>query len=197
MWRREAVERYILLRLHVEDIKRLAHLVDDCEGRTIRLSKNAPFTLADLKGAARTALFTSLAGLVDRDGRATFIFDPLLSLFPRKSTRIVKVEYQCERCHYAIKKFRPYHGSIQSQIKVRKTLTDQDTFTEIESARRDFLRLMDELVSQELKAIPELPEALEQNGLSQHPAFAHYFRNLASESDPKSPDIKPQAAIGE
>ena len=37
----------------------------------------------------------------------------------------------------------------------------------------DFLRLMDELVSEELKAIPELPKMLEDLGVSHHPAFAN------------------------
>ena len=132
MWRREAVERYVLLRLRVEDIKRLVYLVENYPGKTIRLSKDAPFTLEDLKVTARTALYGSLAVISDRDGRAAYIFDPLLSLFPRKTAGIVKVEATCERCHQALQRFRPYRGRADAQIEAHRVLGDQDTFLEID-----------------------------------------------------------------
>jgi len=42
-------------------------------------------------------------------------------------------------------------------------------------ARKDFQRLMAELISEELSAIPELPRILTEFGASHHPAFANVF----------------------
>jgi hypothetical protein len=52
---------------------------------------------------------------------------------------------------------------------------EEDTFLDLESARQDFLSLMEGLVSEELTAIPELPKVLTELGLSHHPAFANLF----------------------
>src|SRR6476646_4888683 len=104
--REEAIERYILLRLRVEDIRRLAYLVEGLYSKSIVLPANAPFTHADLKDTARTAFFGWLASLTDRDGRAVYAFDPLLVLFPDRRARIINVQVSCEACHGVLQRFR-------------------------------------------------------------------------------------------
>lgn len=172
------MEHYILLRLRVEDIKRLAYLVENLYEKSIQLPKDAPFATADLKDTARTAFFGWFATLTDRDDRAVYAFDPLLVLFPNKRARVINVQAACEACHAVLQRFRnnvAFHSrsSLTAQIEARKALRNEDTFLDLESARKGFLRLMDELVSEELSAIPELPRALEELGVSQHPAFAN------------------------
>lgn len=178
MTREEAIERYILLRLRVEDLRRLAYLVENLYDKTIQLPSNAPFTHSDLKDTARTAFLGWLASLTDKDDRVVYAFDPLLILFPGKRARIINVQVSCEACHGVLQRFRnnvAFHSraDLAAQIEARKVLREQDTFLDLESARMDFLRLMDELVSEELKAIPELPKALVDLGVSHHPAFAN------------------------
>src|ERR1700751_4217082 len=86
--RDEAIERYILLRLRYEEIRRLAFLVEGFYGKTIQLPENTPFTHTDLKDTARTAFFGWFATLTDRDGKAVYAFDPLFALFPDASYQI-------------------------------------------------------------------------------------------------------------
>jgi hypothetical protein len=64
-------------------------------------------------------------------------------------------------------------ADLAAQIEAHKALRQEDTFLDLESARQEFLRLLDELVAEELKAIPELAKALEDFGVSHHPAFAN------------------------
>src|SRR5215469_16393536 len=106
MTREEAIERYILLRLRVEDIRRLAYLVESLYNKSIQLPDKAPFTHADLKDTARTAFFGWFASLTDRDGRTVYAFDPLLALFPDKRPRIISVQASCEACHGVLQRFR-------------------------------------------------------------------------------------------
>jgi hypothetical protein len=82
MTREDAVERYILLRLRFEDIKRLGFLVENLHARKIQLPSGSPFTLADLKDTARTAFFGWFSTLTDKDERAVYAFDPLLVDLP-------------------------------------------------------------------------------------------------------------------
>lgn len=178
MTREEAIERYILMRLRVEDIRRLAYLVEGLYDKSIQLPSNALFTHADLKDTARTAFFGWLASLTDKDDKAVHAFDPLLVLFPDKRARIINIQVSCEACHGVLQRFRnnvAFHGraDLAAQIEARKALREQDTFLDLESARQEFLRLMDELVSEELAAIPELPKTLEDFGVPHHPAFAN------------------------
>lgn len=178
MPREEAIERYILLRLRVEDIRRLAFLVEGLYNRSIQLPSGAPFTHADLKDTARTAFFGWFASLTDRDDKAVYAFDPLLILYPEKKPRIINVQISCEACHDVLQRFRnnvAFHSraDLPAQIEAHKALREQDTFLDLESARQDFLRLMDELASEELSAIPELPKVLADFGVSHHPAFAN------------------------
>ena len=174
--REEAIEQYILLRLRVEDIKRLAFLVESLYGKSIQIPQDAPFTAADLKDASRTAFLGWFASLMDRDNRAVYAFDPLLVLFPARRARIINVQVACEACREPLQRFRnkvAFHNEAElaAQIDARKALRNDDTVLYLESARIDFLRLMDELASEELSAIPQLSRELERLGLSGHPAF--------------------------
>ncbi len=176
--REQAIERYILLRLRAEDIKRLAFLVETLYARTIQLPNGTPFSHADLKDTVRTAFFGSFATLTDKDDRAVYAFDPLLVLFPEKRARIIKVQLECEVCHSVLQQFRNNvashsRASLAAQIKARLALREQDTFLDLDSARQDFQRLMSELISEESSAIPELRDMLTKSGVSYHPAFAN------------------------
>jgi hypothetical protein len=176
--RKEAIEHYIVLRLRAEDINRLDFLVRGLYDGTIQVPNGSPFTRADLKDTARTAFFGWFATLTDRDGRAIYAFDPLYTLFPHKRVAIHKVQVECEVCHGPLQQFRnnvAFHSrsDIAHHIKARQALVDEDTFMDLEFARKDFQRLMADLVSEELVTIPELPNVLDQLGVSRHPAFAN------------------------
>jgi hypothetical protein len=176
--RNEAIERYVALRLRYEDIRRLGFLVDGLYGKTIQLPDNSPFTHADLKDTARTAFFGWFASLTDRDGRAVYAFDPLLVLFPEKRHQIILVQIECEHCHDVLQQFRSnvaFHGraEIAVQIKARQAIREEDTFLDLASARAGFHRLMDGLVAEEFRAIPELPAKIAELRVSRHPAFAN------------------------
>lgn len=178
MTREEAIERYILLRLRFEDIKRLAFLVENLHAKTIQLPSGSPFTHVDLKDTARTAFFGWFATLTDRDGRAVYAFDPLFVLFPNQRHRIGLVQMECEACHSVLHQFRnnvAFHGraEVAAQIKARQGLRGEDTFLDLESARQDFRQLMIDLIAEELTAIPELPERVTAFGISHHPVFAN------------------------
>jgi hypothetical protein len=178
MSREEAIERYILLRLRFEDIKRLGFLVEGLHAKTIQLPSTSPFTHADLKDTARTAFYGWFATLTDRDDKAVYAFDPLLVLFPEKRAQIILVQQECEACHGALQQFRnnvAFHSraEVAAQIKARQALRGEDMFLDLESARIDFQRLMTDLIAEELSAIPELPGKLVEFGVSHHPAFAN------------------------
>jgi hypothetical protein len=175
--REQAIERYILLRLRVEDINRLGFLVEGLHAGTILLPKDARFSCDDLKDAVRTAFFGWFATLTDKNDKAIYAFDPLLKLFPGKQVQIYKVQLECESCHHMLQQFRnnvAFHNNAEfaNQINARRALREQDTSLDLTSARQDFLFLMDELISEESYAIPELPEKLTQLGISHHPAFS-------------------------
>ena len=178
--REQAIERYILLRLRVEEIKRLDFLVEGLYTGTIGLSNDAPFSRGDLKDIVRTAFFGWFATLTDRHVKAIYAFDPLLKLFPGKQAQIEKVQLECEVCNDSLQRFRntvAFHNNakVANHIKARLALREENTFLDLESARQDFLRLMAELISEELGAIPELPKKLTELGVSHHPAFANVF----------------------
>jgi hypothetical protein len=178
--REEAIEHYILLRLRATEINRLAFLVEGFHSGTIQVSGDAPFTRADLKDTARTAFFGWFATLTDKDDRAVYAFDPLLVLFPKRRTQIVKVQLECEACHSVLQQFRnnvAFHNrsEIDAHISAHQALREEDAFLELEFARRDFQRLMADVISEELIAIPELPKMLTKFRVSHHPAFANVF----------------------
>jgi hypothetical protein len=178
MSREQAIERYILVRLRAEDIKRLSFLVEGLYEGAIQLPNDAPFSRADLKDTVRTAFFGWFATLTDKDDRAVYAFDPLLVLFPDKKPQIIKVQMGCEACHSILQQFRnnvAFHSraEVAAHIKSRRALTQQDTFLDLEGARQGFQGLMAKLISEELRAIPELPKILTKLGVSRHPAFAN------------------------
>jgi hypothetical protein len=180
MSREQAIERYILLRLRAEDINRLSFLLEGLHKGTIQPTSDAPFTHADLKDTIRTAFFGWFATLTDKDDKAVYAFDPLLTLFPEKRTQIIKVQVECEACHGVLQRFRnnvAFHSRAEfaAHIRARRALTAEDTFLDLESARKDFQRLMAALISEELSVIPELPKILTEFGASHHPAFANVF----------------------
>jgi hypothetical protein len=180
MSREEAIESYILLRLRAEDIKRLSFLVEGLYARTIELPNGAPFSHADLKDTVRTAFYGWFAILTDKDEKAVYAFDPLLILFSEKRGRIIKVQLECEACHGVLQQFRnnvAFHSrsKLAAHVKARRALIEEDTFLELESARIDFQRLMADLISEELAALPELPKILTELGLARHPAFTNLF----------------------
>jgi hypothetical protein len=178
MSREDAIQRYIVLRLLAEDIRRLCFLVEGLYQGAIQLPSSAPFTRADLKDTVRTAFFGWFAKLIDKDPRAVYAFDLLLLLFPGKRPQIIKVQAECEACESVLQQFRSnvaFHSGaeLRAHVKARRDLTQEDTFLDLESARQDFLHLMAELISGELTAIPELPNIIARLGISYHPAFAN------------------------
>lgn len=188
MSRVEAIERYVLVRLRTEEIKRLAFLVENLHSGALVPPKASPFTCGDLKDTARTAFFGWFASLTDRNSKAVYAFDPLLALFPHHKPRIIVVQTECEACHAVLQRFRgnvAFHNraDVAAHIGARQALRAQDTLVDLEFARVNFLRLMADLVSEELDAIPELPEAPTAFQLTHHPAFA----NLASAGRSASP----------
>jgi hypothetical protein len=192
MSREQAIERYILLRLRFEDIKRLSFLVEGLHAKTIQLPSCSPFAHADLKDTARTAFFGWFATLTDKDGRAVYAFDPLFVLFPDKRAQISGVQLECEACHSVLQQFRSnvaFHSraDVPAHIKARQALRGGDTFLDLESARVDFQRLMACLIAEELRAIQELPRKLAEFGVFRHPAFA----NVASAARATSPCFGP------
>ncbi len=176
--REEAIEHYILLRLRVEDIKRLGYLVESLYNGAIQLPSDAPFTSADLKDTARTAFFGWFATLTDKDDRAVYAFDPLLVLFPQRRVQIINVQLECEACHGVLQQFRnnvAFHSraEVTAQIEVRRALQGDDARVDLTFARKNFTRLMEDLTLAELIAIPELPKMLAEFRLSRHLAFAN------------------------
>jgi hypothetical protein len=176
--REKAIERYIVLRLRAEDINRLDFLVRGFHDKTIKIPGDSPFTHADFKDTARTAFFGWFATLTDRDGKAVYAFDPLYTLFQHKRTQIHKVQVECEACHAALQQFRnnvAFHSraEIAHHIRARQNLQQMDTHIDLEFARKDFQRLMADLILEELTTIPELPKVLSKLGISHHPAFAN------------------------
>ncbi len=175
--REEAIEHYILLRLRVEDIRRLGYLVESFHSGAIQLPGGALFTSADLRDTARTAFFGWFATLTDKDARAVYAFDPLLVLFPQRRVQIINVQLECEACHGLLQQFRnnvAFHSraEVRAQINARRALQGDDARVDLTFARKNLARLMDDLISEDLTAIPELPKVLAGFGLSHHPAFA-------------------------
>ncbi len=175
--REEAVERYILLRIRAIEISRLGFLLEALHDGRIEIPGDAPFTRADLKDTVRTAFYGWFATLTDKDERVVYAFDPLYALFPNKQNQICKVQVECEVCHSVLQQFRnnvAFHSRAEfaAHVRARRGLMTDDASLELTFARKDFQRLMTDLISEELSAIPELPQALTELGISHHPAFA-------------------------
>lgn len=178
--REEAIERYILVRLRAPEIKRLAFLVEELSGPhgRVEVAQDAFFSRADLRDAVRTAFFGWFATLTDTDSRAVYAFDPLWVLFPGHGNQILKVQVECEACYEVLQQFRnavAFHNSaeLSAHFKARQALMEEGNWMNLEFARKDFLRLMEGLMAEELKLIPELPNAVTNLRLSHHSAFAN------------------------
>jgi len=176
--REEAIERYILLRLRTEDIRRLGFLLEGLHDGSIQLPAGALHGYPDLTDTVRVAYWGWFASLTDKDSRAVYAFDPLLSLFPNHRPQIIKVQHECEACHPALQQFRnnvAFHNraAVSAHIAARKRLQDADTSMELTFARKDFLRLMADLATVELTAIPELSQRLAELKVVHHSAFAN------------------------
>jgi len=187
--REEAIEQYILLRLRANEIKRLAFLVEELYGSNgrVEIAQDAPFSRADLRDTVRTAFFGWFATLTDTDPLAVYAFDPLWVLFPEHGNQILKVQVDCEACHEVLQQFRntvAFHNraELSAHFKARQALMEEGNWMNLEFARKDFLRLMEDLITQELQFIPELPKVVMGLGLLHHPAFANPF---PAESQPR------------
>jgi hypothetical protein len=180
--RSEAVEQYIILRLRTEDINRLDFLVNALYEKRITVPGDSPYSTRDLKDTVRTAFLGWFATLTDRDGRAVYAFDCLLTLFPAWRAQIIKAQVSLEAVHEKLQQFRnnvAFHASAKpsAQIGARMSLRDEDTYLDLISAIHDFQNLMRMLRAEELEAIPEFPQVLEHFHANLHPAFAQRLRN--------------------
>ena len=175
--RSEAIEQYIILRLRTEDLNRLDFLVNAFYDKRITPPSDSPFSTEDLKDTVRTAFLGWFATLTDRNGRAVYAFDCLLTLFPERRPQIIKAQVSLEAVHEKLQQFRnnvAFHAraKLSAQIAARMSLRDEDTYLDLISAIHDFQNLMRMLRAEELNAIPELPQLLEQLHVNHHPAFA-------------------------
>jgi hypothetical protein len=175
--RSEAIEQYIILRLRTEDLNRLDFLVRAFHENRIALPEGSPFSAQDLKDTARTAFLGWFATLVDRDDRVVYAFDCLLALFPDRMKQIVRAQLSLEAIYEKLQQFRnnvAFHArsSISAHIAARRNFVNEDTYLDLTSAISDFQALTKVLRAEELAAIPELPQALEDFRVSHHPAFA-------------------------
>ena len=174
--RPEAIEQYVILRMRVDELKRLDYLLKALKYKHIALPADSPFTSGDLADTVRTCFFGWLATLTDRDGRAIYAFDCLFTLFPHRKGEIIKPQVSLEACHDALQQFRnnvAFHSrsAIEAHIQARMRLRDGDVYLDLISAISDFLHLMERLTGEELEAIPELPGVLEQMHVNHLPAF--------------------------
>jgi hypothetical protein len=174
--RSEAVEEYVILRMRLEEIKRLDYLLKGLKYKRIALPADSPFSPTDLADTVRTSFFGWFATLTDRDEKAVYAFNCLFSLFPHMKPQIIMTQTSLEACHSELQQFRnnvAFHArsEIAAQIQARMKLRDDDVYLDVVSAISDFLRLMEALKSEEQKAIPELQSLLEQMHVSHLPAF--------------------------
>jgi hypothetical protein len=174
--RTEATEQYVILRMRVDELKRLDYLLKGLKYDRITLPVDSPFSSRELADVVRTCLFGWLATLTDRDNRAIYAFDCLFSLFQHRKLEIINAQAPFEACHNELQQFRnnaAFHSRavVDAHISARKKLRDDDVFPVLSSGISAFLQLMERLAGEELKAIPELPETLQQMRVSHLPAF--------------------------
>jgi hypothetical protein len=174
--RAEAIEQYVILRMRVDELKRLDYLLKALKYNKIGLPADSPFLSRELADVVRTCFFGWLATLTDRDGRAIYAFDCLLNLFPPRNGEIIAAQSSLEVCHDELQQFRnnvAFHSraEIKAHLQARMRLRDDEVFLDLNSAIPDFLNLMERLTGEELEAIPELPGVLQQMHVSHLPAF--------------------------
>jgi hypothetical protein len=174
--REEAVNEYVVLQLRVEEFKHLDYLLVGLRHNRIALPENSPFPSADLANTVRTSFMGWLATLTDKDERVVCPFNCLFVLFPNRRMEVGRVQLTPEVCHDKLQAFRSnvaFHArsDISAHFRVRMGLQDEDTKLDLGNTINDFKRLMDTLISEELKTIPELPRIIEEMHLSHMPAF--------------------------
>jgi hypothetical protein len=81
---------------------------------------------------------------------------PARPSFPDKRPHIIKVQSECETCHAVLQQFRN-NVAFNSRAEVARSnqstqcVTREDTSLDLESGRKEFLRLMAELISKRRK----------------------------------------------
>ena len=187
--RSNAINEYVVLRLRTEEINRLDYLLKGLKYKRIGLPEGSPYSTEDLADSVRTCFFGWFASLTDVNHRAVYAFNSLLILFPERRAKIINVQVSLEACREQLQQFRnnvAFHAraDITAHIQARKELQDSDTFPDLLFAIKSFKKLMDDLINEELKAIPELPTALEQLNVIHHPIFSRYKQSVTSEARP-------------
>jgi hypothetical protein len=177
--RSNAINEYVVLRLRAEEIDRLDYLLKGLKYKRIGLPEDSPYSTEDLADAVRTCFFGWFATLTDINDKAVYAFNCLLTLFPARRARIINVQVSLEACRDELQQFRnnvAFHAraDITAHIRARKELQDSDTFPDLLFAIKSFKKLMDDLIGEELKAIPELPNILERMNVIHHPIFSRY-----------------------
>jgi hypothetical protein len=175
--RPQAVEEYLILRLRVEEIRHLDYLLLGLKRNHIALAADSPYSTLDLANTVRTCFMGWFATLTDKDERAVYAFDCLFTLFPKRRVEIGIVQQTLEVCHRKLQAFRnnvAFHvrSNITAHVQARMGLRSEDSMLDIQNAIRDFKRLMESLISEELTTIPEMALALEQMHVNHMPAFS-------------------------
>ncbi len=183
--RPEAVEEYVILRLRVEEIRHLDYLLLGLKHNRITLPDDSPYSTLDLANTVRTCFMGWFASLTDKDERAIYSFDSLFTLFPKRGIEIGTVQQTLEVCHRKLQAFRnnvAFHirSDITAHVQVRMGLRSEDSMLDIQNAIRDFKRLMETLIGEELTAIPELPKALEKMRVNHMPAFSRQRKSFGA-----------------
>ena len=180
--RPRAIEEYVVLRIRTDEINRLDYLLKALKHERIALLDDSPYSTADLADTIRTCFMGWFATLTDKDDRAVYAFNCLFTLFPDRKARIVKVQLSLEACHDELQQFRSnvaFHArsEITAHFQARSRLQQDDTRVDLVFAINDFKRLMELLINEELKVIPELPGVLKQMHVSHLRAFSGIRRS--------------------
>lgn len=183
--RAEAIEQYVVLRMRVDELKRLDYLLKALRHDRFTLPTDSPFSSRELADVVRTCFFGWVATLTDRDGKAVYPFDCLCALFPHRKAEIIKPQSALEACHDELQEFRnnvAFHSraEVEAHIRARTKLRGDDVFLDLTSGITDFLHLMERLEVEELEAIPELPIVLQQMRVNHLPAFKNACATTAS-----------------
>jgi hypothetical protein len=88
--REDAIEQYVVLRMRVDELKRLDYLLRALKHDRVTLPADSPFSSRELADVVRTCFFGWVATLTDRDGKAVYPFDCLCALFPHRKAEIIK-----------------------------------------------------------------------------------------------------------
>ena len=179
--RSNAIDEYVVLRLRAEEIDQLDYLLKGLKYKRIGLPEAAPYSTEDLADTVRTCFFGWFATLTDTHDKAVYAFNCLLTLFPERRARIINVQVSLEACRDELQQFRnnvAFHAraNVTAHIRARMKLQNVDTFPDLLFAIKSFKKLMEDLIGEELNAVPELPTALARMNVIHHPIFSKYKR---------------------